>query len=56
MKLPFLFSTAVLQTLPSTANPLDDGISVPRDIRFTGAKYLSWQSGSALCLNQISFI
>ena len=38
MMLPFSFSTALLLTLPSTARPLDDGISVPRDVRFTFEK------------------
>ena len=38
MRLPFPFSTALLQTLPRTAKPLVDGISVPRDVRFTFEK------------------
>ena len=54
MRLPFPFSTALLQTLPRTAKPLVDGISVPRDVRFTFEKKLSWQSLSGLCLNHIN--
>ena len=41
MRLPFPFSTALLQTLPRTAKPLVDGISVPRDVRFTKKTFLA---------------
>ena len=41
MRLPFPFSTALLQTLPRTAKPLVDGISVPRDVRFTEKTFLA---------------